>query len=205
MKSSEKQHHVFLIDDDIDVLQVMSRALEQRGLEVSRFTCAADCLKKLRSQTCDLLITDLKMPEMDGIKLLAKVKSMIPSLPVLVITGYGDIPAAVKAMKVGALDFIEKPLDRESFLSSVESALKQNAGPCRPVAKVLTKTEMSILRQLLEGYSTKEMARLQHRSVRTIEDHRHHIMHKLGVNNLVELVKQAAVVRLMDIHDAHST
>ena len=63
MKSSGKQHHVFLIDDDPDVLQVMSRALEQRGLKVSYFVCAADCLKQLHSQTCDLLVTDMKMPE----------------------------------------------------------------------------------------------------------------------------------------------
>jgi len=141
------------------------------------------------------------MPEMDGIKLLAKVKGMMPSLPVLVITGYGDVPAAVKAMNNGALDFIEKPLDRESFLSSVESALKRSARPHLPVAKVLTKTEMRILRQLLDGKSTKEIARLQHRSVRTIEDHRHHIMHKLGVDNLVDLVKQAAVVRLVNVQE----
>jgi len=193
------KQHVFFVDDKPKVCKMVGRTLKQAGLKVTCFTCAADCLKQLRSQTCDLLITDVKMPEMDGIELLTEVKRIIPSLPVLVVTGYGDIPTAVKAIKVGSLDFIEKPLDRQSFLSAVESALKRNAQPHRLVGDVLTKTETIVLRLILEGKSNKEIARLRHRSVRTIEDHRSHIMHKLGVDNLVDLVKQTAVVRLVKL------
>jgi two-component system response regulator FixJ len=139
------------------------------------------------------------MPEMDGIELLTKVKRIIPSLPVLVITGYGDVQMAVKALKVGASDFIEKPLDRQSFLSAVDSVLKRNTQTHPLVGKVLTKTEMRVLRLMLDGKSTKEIAGLLHRSTRTIEDHRTHIMHKLGANDLMHLVRLVAVVRMPDL------
>jgi FixJ family two-component response regulator len=193
------KQHIFFVDDEPKVCKMVGRTLEQAGLKVSCFTHAADCLKQLRCRTCDLLITDVKMPEMDGIELLTEVKSIIPSLPVLVVTGYGDIPMAVKALKVGASDFIEKPLDRQSFLSTVEFVLERNALIHRIAGDVLTKTEMTVLRLILDGKSTKEIAMLRHRSVRTIEDHRSRIMRKLGVDNLVDLVKQTAVVRLAEL------
>lgn len=192
------KQYVFLVDDEPKVCKMVGRTLEQTGLKVSYFARAAECLKQLHSQKCDLLITDVKMPEMDGIELLTKVKHIIPSLPVLVITGYGDIKMAVKALKMGASDFIEKPLDRQSFLSVVDSVLKQNTQPHRFVGNALTKTEMIVLRLILDGKDTKEIARLRHRSVRTIEDHRSRIMRKIGVDNLVDLVKQTAVVRLVE-------
>ncbi len=193
------KQHIFFVDDEPKVLKMVGRTLEQAGLKVSCFAHVAECLKQLRSQTCDLFITDVKMPEMDGIELLTEVKRIIPSLPVLVITGYGDIPMAVKALKVGASDFIEKPLDRRSFLSAVEAVLKRNTQTHPLVGKVLTKIEMRVLRLILDGKSTKEIARLRHRSVRTIEDQRGQIMHKLGVDNLIDLVKKTAVVRLVEL------
>ena len=190
--------NIFFVDDEPKVRKMVGRTLEQAGFKVSCFARATECLKQLHSQTCDLLITDVKMPEMDGIELLTKVKHIIPSLPVLVITGYGDIKMAVKALKLGASDFIEKPLDRQSFLSAVDSVLKRNTQTHPLVGKVLTKTEMRVLRLMLDGKSTKEIAFLRHRSVRTIEEHRSRIMHKIGVDNLVDLVKQTAVVRLVE-------
>ena len=199
MMTNIAKQHVFFVDDEPKVCKMVGRTLEQAGLKVSCFAYAAECLKQLRCQTCDLLITDVKMPEMDGIELLTEVKRIIPSMPVLVITGYGDIPMAVKALKAGSLDFIEKPLDRQSFLSAVESALKQNTRTPVPVGHVLTETEIRVLRLILDGKSTKEIARLRHRSVRTIEDQRGKIMHKLNVDNLVDLVKQTAVVRLVEL------
>jgi len=190
------KQHVFFVDDKPKVRKMVGRTLEQAGLKVTCFASGSECLKQLRCRTCDLLITDVKMPEMDGIELLTEVKRIIPSLPVLVVTGYGDIPMAVEALKVGASEFIEKPLDRQSFLSAVESVLKLYALIHQIVGDVLTKTEMIVLRLILEGKRTKEIAMLRQRSVRTIEVHRIRIMRKLGVDNLVDLVKQTAVVWL---------
>ena len=189
------QKHIFFVDDEPNVRNMVGRTLEQAGMKVTYFACAAECLKRLRSQTCDLLITDVKMPEMDGLELLTKVKRMIPSLPVLIVTGYGDISMAVTALKAGASDFIAKPLDRQSFLTAVESVLKRDTLTHPRVDKVLTKTELKVLRLILDGKSTKEIARLRYRSVRTIEDQRSSIMHKLGVDNLIDLVKQTTIVR----------
>lgn len=198
MANNIKQY-VFFVDDEPEVLKMVGRTLEQAGYNVSCFSRAADCLEHLHYQTCDLLITDVKMPEMDGIELLAEAKRFNPLLPVLVITGYGDIPMAVRALKLGASDFIEKPLDREGFLSTVESILKRTV-PANPLLnKTLTKTEMKVLRLILDGKSNKEIANLRHRSVRTIEAHRSHIMRKLGASNLVDLLKRTAAMGVFEL------
>ncbi len=191
------KQHVFFVDDEQKVRKMVGRTLEQAGLKVSCFSRAAECLKQLHSQTCDLLITDVKMPEMDGIELLTKVKHIIPSLPVLVITGYGDIKMAVKALKLGASDFIEKPLDRQSFLSAVESVLKRNAWADPLLGKLLTPTEIIVLRFILDGKSSKNIAIIRHRALSTIEDHRHKIYKKIGVTNLGGLFKWAAKMGLI--------
>ena len=195
-----KQHIIF-VDDQSNVRKMVGRTLEQADLKVSCFASAAECLKQLHSQTCDVLITDVKMPEMDGIELLIEVRRIIPPLPVLLVSGYSDISMAVTALKAGASDFIVKPLDRQSFLSAVESVLKRNTLTHPLVGKVLTKTEMRVLRLMLAGKSTKEIARLRYRSVRTIEDQRSSIMRKLGVDNLVDLVKQTTVVRPFELRE----
>jgi len=136
---------------------------------------------------------------MDGIELLTEAKCIIPLLPVLVITGYGNIPMAVRVMKAGASDFIEKPLDREGFLSTVKSLLKPNISDKPSVRKPLTNTELKVLYLILEGKNNKEIAQLRHRSVRTIEDQRYTIMSKLGADNLIELVKKAATMGLFEL------
>jgi two-component system response regulator FixJ len=193
------EQHIFFVDDEPMVRKVVGRTLEQAGFKVSCFSRAADCLQQLRSRPCDLLITDVKKPGMDGMELLTRVKCIIPSLPVLVVSGYGSIQMAVAALKAGASDFIEKPFNRASFLSAVDFALKGNNRPHPLVNKTLTKTEIKILRLILDGKSNKDIARLRNRSVRTIEDQHHHIMHKLGADNSIDLVKQVAVVRLPEL------
>lgn len=172
--------------------KVVGRTLEQIGLKVRCFACAADCLEQLSSQKCDLLITDVKMPKMDGIELLAEAKRMVPLLSVIVITGYGDIQMVVRAMKAGASDFIEKPLGRRSLLLAVESVLKRNAWNAPLLGKLLTPTERIILRYVLDGKSNKDIAFVCHRAVSTIEDHRDNIYKKIGVPNLASLFKWAA-------------
>ncbi len=139
------------------------------------------------------------MPEMDGIELLAKAKRLAPWMPILVITGYGDIPTAVTAIKAGAVDFIEKPLDRKSFLWKVKSILQQNTFDDSYKGKPLTESEMIVLKLVITGKSNKEIAYLLHRSVRTIEVHRSHLMRKLDVDSVVNLVKRAAMMGLVEL------
>jgi FixJ family two-component response regulator len=188
--------HIFFVDDEPAVCRSVSQTLQRSGYEVSCFADADHCLEQLRMQSCDLLITDVRMPGMDGIELVRKAKRIVPWLPVLVITGYGDIPMAVRAVKAGAAEFIEKPLEKQSLLVAVQAALKQQDLENLLKGKALTKNEITILRLILHGSSNKEIAHILHRSVRTIEDHRRCIMHKLDVDNVIDLVKRAAVMGL---------
>jgi FixJ family two-component response regulator len=197
VRDSAKQH-IFFVDDEPDIRKVVGKTLGHLGLRVSCFASADDCLKHLRAGKCDLLITDVKMPKMDGIELLIEAKRIAPWLPVVVITGYGDVPMAVRSLKAGAADFIEKPLDRETLIRTVESVLRGTVPPKSLLGKKLSRAEIMVLRLLLDGKRNAEIAIILSRSVRTIEDHRRHIMRKLGVDNLVDLVKHAAVMELIE-------
>jgi len=189
-------HHIFFVDDEPAVRRSVSQTLERSGCRVSCFANAADCLEQLPVQSCDLLITDVRMPGIDGIELVHRAARIVPWLPILVITGYGDVPMAVRAVKAGAVDFIEKPLQKQSFLAAVRAALKQQDLGKFLKGKSLTKRETVVLRLILQGRSNREIAYILHRSIRTIEDHRRHVMHKLDVENVVDLVKRAAAMDL---------
>jgi len=192
------KQHIFFVDDAPKIRKVVSATLEELGVKVSSFASAADCLQQLNPIMCDLLIADVKMPGMDGIELLAEIKRIAPWLPVLLITGYGDIPMAVRAVKAGAVDFIEKPLDKESFLNKVKSILHRS--PLNDpyiIRKPLTRTEAVILKLISRGNTNKEIAILLNRSIRTIEVHRCRIFRKFGVDNLAALLRRAAVMGLI--------
>lgn len=195
------EKHIFFLDDEPTVRDVVRETLEDSNFAVSCFGSPFECLSRLRSKKCDLLITDLKMPEKDGIELLKDVRHLAPWVPVLMITGYGDIPTAVKAIKAGAVDFIEKPLDKKNFVRKIRSILKRNVATHPNLGTSLTRTEKKILQLVIDGMSNKEIANLLHRSARTIEVHRAHIMHKLGVDNLVDLVKRVASMGLIDLEE----
>lgn len=188
--------HIFVVDDELAVCKSVSQTLQRSGYTVSCFVDADHCLQQLQSQSCDLLITDVRMPGMDGIELVRRAKRIVPWLPILVITGYGDIQMAVKAVKAGAAEFIEKPLQKQSFLATVQTILKQQDLKNLLKGKSLSKKELSILHLILQGRSNKEIAQTLHRSIRTVEDHRRYIMRKLNVDNVVDLVKRAAMMGL---------
>ncbi len=194
--TSNLKAHIFVVDDNSSMLEVVSLILKSAKFDYTCFTNANDCLQQLRKQKCHLLITDVRMPRKDGIDLVIEAKRIAPWLPVLVMTSYGNIPMSVQAVKAGAFDFIEKPLEIESFLAAVDSALKQSQLTDPVVGKELTKTEKIVLHLILQGKSNREIAQILHRSIRTVEEHRSHIMHKLDVDNVVDLVKRAAAMGL---------
>jgi len=199
MRTITKQYDVFFVDDDAGIRKLILEELEGIECNVSCFSNGADCLEQLGKQNCNLLITDVKMPGMDGMTLLSKVKHIAPWLSVMLITGYGDIRMAVRAIKSGAIDFIEKPLDRKIFLHKVKAILEQNDFADIPVVQILTKTEKKVLKLILEGKANKEIAYRLGRSLRTVELHRSHIMHKFGTDSIVDLVKKAAALDFGDI------
>ena len=199
MKVKKKQYDVFLVDDDTEIRKLISEELERIGCKVSCFANGADCLEQLDKQNCNLLITDLKMPVMDGLTLLNRARSIAPWVYVIIITGFGDIPMAVRALHLGALDFIEKPLDRKAFLHKVKKILEQNDLVDNNTSQPLTRMEKRVLALILKGNSNSEMAYILGRALRTVERHRSDIMHKFGVDNIVDLVKKTALINLDDI------
>jgi len=198
MKNKTKQYDVFFVDDDAAVRSAIAEDLEDLGCKVSCFSRAEDCLEQLPTKNCNLLITDVKMPGMDGLTLLSRVKRVAPWVSVMLITGFGDIPMCARALKVGAVDFIEKPLDRENFLHKVETILRQKDFADSPAGQILTKTEKKVLQLILDGKGNKQIAHKLQRALRSVERHRSSIMRKFGVDNVVNLVKKAALINLDD-------
>jgi len=123
------EKHIFFLDDDPTIREVVRETLKDSNFKVNCFSNPIECLAQLRSKKCDLLITALKMPEKDGFELLTDVQHLAPWVPVLMITGYGDIPTAVKAMKAGAADFIEKPLKKKGFFAEDKIDTEQKCLP----------------------------------------------------------------------------
>ena len=200
MKTKTKQYDVFFVDDDAGIRKLIAEELEEIDCKVSCFSNGTDCLEHLDRENCNLLITDVKMPGMDGLTLLSMARRIAPWVSVIVITGFGDIPMAIRALKLGAVDFIEKPLDRKVFLNKVKSILQQDDFDDIPACHhTLTKTEKKILKLILEGKANKEIAYILNRAMRTVERHRSDIMNKFGVDNIVDLIKKAALTDLDDI------
>jgi FixJ family two-component response regulator len=198
MKSYQKQY-IFLVDDDMAILKTVGETLKKLGVSVTCFPGATDCLERLYKEECDLLIADVKMPEMNGMELLSECHRIAPWMPVLLITGYADIPMAFAAGRDGAVDFIEKPLNRESFIFKVNSLLQQNIFRDSLVGKPLTKVEMKVLELTAMGKTSKEIAQLLNRSARTIEVHRSHIRQKLCAGNFADLIKKAFAMKLIPL------
>jgi two-component system response regulator FixJ len=191
MTNPTRSKIVFLVDDEPAVAKAVSLTLQELPCRVTCFTNASDCLNALTTQDCDLLITDVNMPGINGIELLKQAKILRPLLPVLVITGFGEIPAAVQAVKAGALDYLEKPLDEATFLPIVDNALKLHETKENKLNQLLTKTERKILKFVVEGKGNKEIAQLLNCSVRTIENHRYRMTRKLNVDSTASLVRTA--------------
>lgn len=185
---------VFLVDDDPLLLSTVTVMLESAKYECVAFPGALQCLEEFEPRSCDLLVTDVQIPGMDGIELLHRVKKIAPWIPIIVMTSYADIPIAVQALKEGAFDFIEKPFEVDKFLHVVDLAFKQNRLNDSEAGKSLTKTEQIVLKLILDGMSNRGIAYALERSERTIEVHRSHIMHKLNVDNIVDLVKRASLL-----------
>jgi two-component system response regulator FixJ len=192
---------VFVVDDDECIRAAVSAMLKRAKYDCLCFPDVASCLEELKTQNrdlgegCDVLISDVKMPGKDGLALLSEVRTLFPWIPVVMMTAYGSIPMSVQAVKTGAFDFIEKPVEEAKLLSVVESALLKGAELHDPlVGKPLTRTERIVLCLILEGISNKRIAYILERSERTIEVHRSRVMRKLGVDNLVDLVKKSTAM-----------
>lgn len=192
---------VFVIDDDEAVRDALSMLFRAAGLRVETYTSAGNFLKSYRLERGGCLVLDIRMPGMSGLALQEELRRRRMSIPIVFLTGHGDVPMAVRAMKDGAFDFIEKPIDSQRLIPSVLAALKHDSerripgapAPDKP-ARVsdprlanLTEREREVLDLILQGRQTRAIAESLGITVKTVEFHRAHIREKLGVNSLAEL------------------
>ena len=177
--------------------------LVHAGLKVHVFGDSTRCLEALpcKETRCNLVIMSLRLLPIGGLELIRKIRAMRPSVPIIVLTSSGSATLAVEALKLGVYDFIEKPVASECLMASVQNALAECPGEHFPVKSLLSKTEYEVLMHVLDGKSTKDIAAIRHRSIRTIEDQRSAIMNKLKADNLIDLVKRAAFV-IMPLDEA---
>ena len=190
---------ILVVDDNEEFCLNISDILELQDYETATAQDGFKALEQVREGDFDLVLMDVRMPDMDGLTLLSRVKQIAPWVPVMIITGYGDIPMCVKALKMGAVDFVEKPFEREIFLHKVKAILKRDDFVDLPVGEPLTKTEKKVLKLILDGEGNKQIAHTLKRALRSVERHRSSIMHKFRVNNVVDLVKKTALINLNDI------
>ncbi|NQV33786.1 MAG: response regulator transcription factor [Phycisphaeraceae bacterium] len=187
---STNRQIICVVDDEVSMHKAVTRLLKGLDVHVIPFGSGKECLEYLSRRQCHLLIVDLNLSEVDGMELLKHAKDMAPWLSVMMVTGFGDVPLAVKALKLGASDFIEKPLERGVFLASVKGLLEKSKNMDERLGQSLTEAEMRILPLILAGQTSKKIANELFRSTRTVELHRQHLMRKMGVKNVVELVQR---------------
>jgi two-component system response regulator FixJ len=197
--------YVYIVDDDDAVRDSLSVLLEAIGHRVRTFGVAKDFLDAAPTLPIGCLVADIRMPGMDGLELQRALNERALQFPVIVITGHGDVPLAVRAMKAGALDFIEKPFATTTILASVEAALSriESLEQHDPVAEaalakldLLSPREREVLEGLLAGLPNKTIAYDLAISPRTVEIHRARVMDKMGARSLSELIRLALAAGL---------
>ena len=198
---------VHVIDDDDALRDSLSFLLGAARLEVKTYESAEAFLSALPGVNSGCIITDVRMPNMSGVDLLRKLNELQIALPVIVITGHGDVQLAVEAMKIGAADFIEKPFDDEMLLNAVRAALARWEDKCKEVSErssyvekleMLSSRERDVLEGLIAGKANKVIAFDLGISPRTVEIYRANVMTKTGANSLPELVRMALLAGLFE-------
>jgi two-component system response regulator FixJ len=191
---------VQIIDDDDAVRDSLEALLLAEGYDTASYDSAEAFLANCdASKTVGCCLLDVRMPGMDGLSLLEKMKNDQLAMPVIVMTGHGDVPMAVKAMKLGALDFVEKPFDTNMLLDTIKSVLQRKQAAKTSAVdpglvehiKRLTPRERDVLEHLVAGRSNKEVGLELGISPRTVEIHRARLMEKMTADSLAQLVRMA--------------
>jgi two-component system response regulator FixJ len=189
---------VHVIDDDEAMRDSLAFLLDTAGLAARTYDSATAFLGRGGAQASGVIVTDVRMPEMNGLELVTRLKALGSSAPVIVITGHGDVPLAVSAMKAGVVDFLEKPFDDEALLGAIRaaaahaSAARQDQGERERLKSLfdsLSPRETEVLKGVIDGKLNKTIAYELGISPRTVEVYRANVMSKSGARSLSELVR----------------
>jgi two-component system, LuxR family, response regulator FixJ len=206
-ENAAAQPVVHIVDDDEGLRESLAFLLHSASLEVRSFESAKAFLDKLPHAMPGCVITDVRMPHMSGIELLRRLKELKIRIPVIVITGHGDIALAVEAMKMGAADFFEKPFDDALLVASVRAALRQREDQTKRGAEraeiehrisSLSPREKDVLAGLIEGRANKQIASDLGISPRTVEIYRANLMNKMQADSLSDLVRMALISEMLN-------
>ena len=191
---------VYVIDDDAAMRDSLNFLLDAADFDVTLFETATKFLDIVPGLEFGCVVSDVRMPGLDGIELLKRMKALDSRFPIVIITGHGDVPLAVEAMKLGAVEFLEKPFEDDRLIGVIEAAIRQkepaakNEAATRDIAQrmaTLSPRERQVMEGLIAGLSNKLIARDYDISPRTIEVYRANVMTKMQANSLSELVRLA--------------
>lgn len=194
---------VFVVDDDQAMRNSLKWLIESVGVQVESFSSADDFLAQYQAGRAGCLVLDVRMPGMSGLELQEHLVERNIHIPVVIITGHGDVPMAVRAMKAGAIDFIEKPFNDEALLDAIRRAIafeEQQRSFHNEHLQIkqrlanLTPREHEVMEMVTDGKSNKEIANILGVSAKTIEAHRARVMEKMQAGSLAELVRMALAV-----------
>jgi len=195
---------VHIIDDDPDVRSSLEWLMGTVQLRVATYADASEFLAKFDAEPPGCIVLDVRMPGMSGLELQDELEQRGVDLPVIIITGHGEVPMAVNAMKAGAMDFLEKPVSRQLLLDRVHQAIDGNrqrraqlqwSGELRQRLESLTPREREILDRIIEGELSKQIAFALSISERTVEAHRAKIMSKMKAESVADLVRKVLTAR----------
>jgi len=194
---AEMKPIVFVIDDDPSVRKALSRFLKNHGTEVETFASAGEFLGRSHHDGPGCLIVDLCLPGLNGLELQKQLGPAGYQLPIIFITGHGDIPSTVQAMKEGAVDFLPKPFDNTELLAAIQEALQKDEVARKVRAEVdtiqqklerLTPRELDVMKLLVRGLLNKQVASDLGISIKTVKIHRSRVMEKMQIRSVAELV-----------------
>ncbi len=208
---ADSDRHVHLVDDDEAIRRSASFMLRTSGYLVKTYASGVEFLESAKEAVPGCVLLDVRMPEMDGLEVQAALKERGILLPVVVMTGHGDINTAVEAMKLGAVDFVEKPFEKAVMLRAIEAALERldksakrhvRADEARARLAALTSRELDVMKGLVRGHPNKTIAYDLEISPRTVEIHRANLMTKLEVHSLSDALRIAFAAGLGDEREA---
>jgi len=213
-----KNPYVFIVDDDPDIRDALSLIISQENIPVRAFSNGHDFLAAFSEDAVGCAIIDLKMPGMDGIELQKAMLEIQICLPIIFLTGYGDIPTSVKAIKNGAVNFLTKPVNADDLLTSIRLAIlesleawgkNQTSSDCHSRIERLTERELDVMQLAIEGMPNKVIANKLGISHRTVEIHKSKIIYKTGAINLLHLAQIAREAgfnsKIGKLHETEST
>jgi FixJ family two-component response regulator len=204
---------VFIVDDDAAMRESMGMLLETAGLTVETFPSAHAFLERYSANDGGCLVLDQRMPEMTGLELQEEMLQRGYALPIIFLSGYGDVPTTVRAVKGGAVDFLEKPVEKDTLITRITDALAADRAQREAAAEQrmarymyskLTNREREVMALATRGLANKEIARELSISPRTVENHRARVMEKMRVENIAKLCHIAALCLPTDEESANS-